>query len=37
MNGVLEGCGAGGFEVQGVAPPEPCCARIVPAVSAEER
>jgi predicted ArsR family transcriptional regulator len=28
LNGVLEGSAADGLEVQGVAPPHPCCARI---------
>ncbi|MDQ4138591.1 MAG: helix-turn-helix domain-containing protein [Actinomycetota bacterium] len=36
LNGVLEGCGANGFQVQGVAPPEPCCARITRAAGASQ-
>jgi predicted ArsR family transcriptional regulator len=37
LTGVLEGCGAGGLEVQRVDPPGPCCARIAPAVGAGAR
>jgi predicted ArsR family transcriptional regulator len=36
LTGVLEGCAAAGFEVQGVAPPEPCCARIARTVPAAD-
>ena len=35
LNGVLKGCGADGMEVQGVAPPQPCCARIAATGTAE--
>jgi hypothetical protein len=34
LDGVLQGCGADGLEVQPVAPPHPCCARITPASEA---
>jgi predicted ArsR family transcriptional regulator len=37
LNGVLEGCATDGLEVQPVAPPHPCCARIVPASRAATR
>jgi predicted ArsR family transcriptional regulator len=37
LNGVLEGCGAGGFEVQSAAPGGPCCARIARTAGAEAR